>query len=310
MSQTQPRPLHHNTPLLYSHALSRAAGTHVWLKMDALQPTGSFKLRGIGHACQTYAANGATRFVSSSGGNAGIAAAYAGQQLDVPVTVYVPETTTPGAIEQIEMHQAEVTIVGRSWQEANEVALASCSPSDAFIHPFDDPLLWQGHASLVSEIATLGLTPGAIVTAVGGGGLLSGIALGMAQCNWGKTAIVTAETQGAASFNAAMAANELVQLPSIDSVATSLGARQVCQQALETSRVFTTLPQVVSDAEAVAACHRFLTDHRVLVEPACGAALAVAYADARVLADYEAVVIEVCGGSTMDLETLQTLPGW
>ncbi|MEN3275377.1 MAG: L-serine/L-threonine ammonia-lyase [Massilia sp.] len=84
--------LHIDTPLVESQAMAgdSASGQRVWLKMDALQPSGSFKLRGIGHACATRVAGGARRIVSSSGGNAGLAAAYAGRRLGVPVLVVVP----------------------------------------------------------------------------------------------------------------------------------------------------------------------------------------------------------------------------
>ncbi|MFM6990478.1 MAG: pyridoxal-phosphate dependent enzyme, partial [Rhodoferax sp.] len=74
-------PLHIATPLIESRALSSLAGKPVWLKLDALQPPGSFKIRGVGLACQTYLQRGAQRFISSSGGNAGIAVAYAGRKL-------------------------------------------------------------------------------------------------------------------------------------------------------------------------------------------------------------------------------------
>ena len=84
--------LHIETPLFASNAMATRAGQAVWLKMEALQPSGSFKLRGVGHACEHYALRGARRFVSSSGGNAGVAAAHAGRRLGVPVTVVVPET--------------------------------------------------------------------------------------------------------------------------------------------------------------------------------------------------------------------------
>ena len=90
-------PLYTSTPLIESHALGQASGQNIWLKLDALQPCGSFKLRGIGHACETLAGQGKKRFVASSGGNAGIAVAYAGRQLSMPVTVVVPQTTTEHA---------------------------------------------------------------------------------------------------------------------------------------------------------------------------------------------------------------------
>jgi len=91
-------PLHIETPLIESRPLSACSERRVWLKMEAFQPSGSFKLRGIGSACQEYARRGAARFLSSSGGNAGIAVAYAGRQLGVPVIVCGGATAT---IEQL-----------------------------------------------------------------------------------------------------------------------------------------------------------------------------------------------------------------
>ena len=136
-------PLHIETPYFSSSALSQIAERQVWLKFEALQPSGSFKLRGIGHACETYYARGARRFVSSSGGNAGLAVAYVGRQLGVPVTVVVPETTPARARQLLALEQAEVVVHGASWQEANAFAQSLLDSDSAFLHPFDDPLLWH-----------------------------------------------------------------------------------------------------------------------------------------------------------------------
>src|SRR6185295_159172 len=102
--------LHLATPLLESLALSRCVSGRVWLKMEALQPCGSFKARDIGFACQHYRVQGRQRFVSSSGGNAGLAVAYAGRQLGVPVTVVVPQTTTTRAQQLIRQQGADVQV--------------------------------------------------------------------------------------------------------------------------------------------------------------------------------------------------------
>jgi L-serine/L-threonine ammonia-lyase len=157
------KPLHIETPLFESQALSIQAGRSVWLKLEALQPPGSFKIRGIGFACQEYARLGATRFISSSGGNAGIAVAYAGRYLAIPVVVVVPETTTERAKKLIQQEGAEIVVHGSSWQEANALAVSMIRETDAFLHPFDDPLLWQGHATMIDEIARSGMKPDAIV---------------------------------------------------------------------------------------------------------------------------------------------------
>ncbi|MDF0732088.1 pyridoxal-phosphate dependent enzyme [Pseudomonas entomophila] len=297
-------PLHIATPLLESRPLSIAAGRAILLKLEALQPCGSFKLRGVGHACETHHARGARHFVSSSGGNAGLAVAYAGRRLGVPVTVVVPETTTARAIELLMLEDANVVVHGSSWQEANERAQSLVGPQDAFIHPFDDPLLWAGHASMIDEVAQAGIKPDAVVLSVGGGGLLSGVVAGLQRNGWQDVPVLAVETEGAASLRAAMDAGHTVELERIASVATSLGAKRVAEQALACTRQHAVHSVLVSDRETLDACERFLLDHRLLVEPACGAALALAY-DPKRLGAYRQVLVIVCGGATATLEQIR-----
>ena len=285
--------------------MAAADGRKVWLKMEALQPPGSFKIRGIGHACEQYKLRGAQRFISSSGGNAGIAAAYAGRHLALPVTVVVPETTTERARELIRCEGADVIVHGASFQEANALAQSMVGPNDAFIHPFDDPLLWQGHASMIDEVAAAGLAPDVVVLSVGGGGLLCGVVEGLRRQGWGHVPVIAVETAGADSLAQAMSANRRVELAGISSIATSLGARQVSEQAFAWSTAHPVVSVVVSDHDAVAACLRFMDDHRVVVEPACGAALAVVYGSARELVGYKNVLVIVCGGVTATVAQLE-----
>jgi len=299
--------LHIETPLLNSRALSLHSERAIWLKLEALQPPGSFKIRGIGLACEEYARRGASRFISSSGGNAGIAVAYAGRQLGIPVIVVVPETTSERAKALIAQEGAEVIVHGAAWQEANALAQSMLTPQDAFLHPFDDPLLWQGHAGMIDEVARAGLKPDAVVLSVGGGGLLAGVAEGLQRNGWDDVALVAVETEGAASLAAAVAAREHVALPAVSSIATSLAARQVCAQAYAISQTRRLHSVVVSDRAAVDACQRFITDQRLVVEPACGAALAAVYGKALELAPYRNVLVIVCGGVTA---TTQQLDHW
>lgn len=297
-------PLHIQTPLIESRPLSLSAGRPVWLKLEALQPCGSFKLRGVGHACEIHQARGAQHFVSSSGGNAGLAVAYAGRKLGLPVTVVVPETTTERAKELLLLEDAKVVVHGSSWQEANAHAQTLLGPDDAFIHPFDDPLLWTGHASMIDEVAAAGFKPDAVVLSVGGGGLLSGVVEGLQRNGWHDVPVLAVETDGAASLHAAIAAGHTVELPGIQSVATSLGAKRVAEQALACSRSQTVNSHLVSDREALQACERLLRDHRVLVEPACGAALALLQRP-EVFQAYGNVLVIVCGGATATLEQIR-----
>jgi L-serine/L-threonine ammonia-lyase len=298
-------PLHIATPLLESRPLSAKAGRSVWLKMDAMQPAGSFKIRGIGLACQTHARRGAKRFISSSAGNAGVAVAYAGRRLGVPVTVVVPQASSERARALIRLEGAEVIVHGASWSEANALALSLVGADDAFIHPFDDPLLWQGHATLIDEVAAAGFKPGAVVVSVGGGGLMCGIVEGLRRHAWHDVPVIAVETEGADSLAQSLRQGHRVELPVITSVATTLGAKRVAEHAFELARTHPVHSVVVPDAAAVAACLDFLDDHRTLTEPACGASLSVAYAGAAHLAPFDTVLVVVCGGVTATLAQLQ-----
>ena len=298
------KPLHIETPLIESRAMTMGAGRRVWLKMESMQPPGSYKIRGIGRACQEYARRGATRFISSSGGNAGIAVAYAGRHLAVPVVVVVPETTTDRARQLIGQEGAQVIVHGATFYEANELAQSMVGEADAFLHPFDDPLIWEGHSSLVDEIAHSGVKPDAVILSVGGGGLLCGVVAGLRRNGWEDLPVVAAETKGADSYAQSLSAGHRVELPAITSIATSLGAKKVCAQAFDWSGTHPLRSVVVADRDAVAACRRFIDDQRVLVEPACGAALAAVYDNARELEEFESVLIIACGGVTVTLDQL------
>lgn len=301
------KPLHAETPTVRSEVLSRAAGRQIWLKLEALQPSGSFKLRGIGLAAREYARRGARRLVCSSGGNAGIAAALAGRQLGLPVVVVVPVSTADRARYLIAREGAQVIVHGESWHEANELAQSMLTPEDAFVHPFDDPLLWRGHATLIDEVVRSGVLPDAVVVAVGGGGLLCGVVQGLHAASWPAMPLIAVETEGAHSLASALAAGHVVELDQITSVATSLGAKAVCQQAFELCRTHPISSVVVPDRAAVRAARRFLDDHRLLTEAACGAALSLAYDRHAAIEAYASVLIIVCGGATTTAERLADL---
>ena len=300
-------PIHLHTPLVQSDAFSTPQ-QGIWLKLEALQPSGSFKLRGVGHACEVHAARGARRLLSSSGGNAGLAVAYAGRRLGLPVLVVVPESTREWPKTLIRRQGAEVVVHGKSWMEANEHLMSLRQPTDAFIHPFDDPLLWEGHASLVAEAASQGPKPDAVVLSVGGGGLMCGALQGMHAVGWQDVPLVAVETVGAHSLNAAVAAGEPVTLDAITSVATSLGARRVSERAFEWTKQHEVIATTVTDDEAVQACLDVAREHRLIVEPACGAAVAAAVArQVPALRTAAHVLVVLCGGACTTYGDLEAL---
>lgn len=298
-------PLHIVTPLLQADILGRRVG----LKLDNLQPSRSFKLRGIGKLCQHHAARGVRRLVCSSAGNAGYAVAWAGRALNIPVTVVVPACTPDFVRARIAALGADVRLIGTLWDEANAAALALAEqPGCAFIHPFDHPLLWQGHASVIEELAQqCSQPPDAILLAVGGGGLLLGVLEGLRRVGWQGTQVFAVEPEGAAALGPSLLANEVVSVAAPRSIATSLCVRRVAATLVTACRDRPVSALTVSDAEAAHACVRLAEDHGLVVEPACGAALAPLYSSHPALRDAKNVVAIVCGGMVV---TLEQLAGW
>jgi len=300
-------PLHIVTPLLQT----RVGDLQVGLKLDNLQPARSFKLRGIGLLCQHHAARGVRRFVCSSAGNAGYAVAWAGRALGVPVTVVIPQTTPEYMRVRIRSLGAELRCEGAVWDEANAVALRLAEAADtAFIPPFDDPLLWQGHASLVEELAQQCATPpDAILVAVGGGGLLLGVLEGLRRVGWQRTRVLAVEPEGSASLASSLAQGRVVELSAPRSLATSLCVKRIAPALIGACRAADVVPLTVSDSEATTACVRLAEDHGQMIEPACGAALAPLYAGHAALRGLRHVVAVVCGGQVVTLGDLARWQG-
>ncbi|KAJ9459794.1 L-serine dehydratase [Diplonema papillatum] len=303
--------LHVKTPCIPSAPLSDLLGGDVYLKLDLLQASGSFKDRGMLALCGEYKSKGVARVVSSSGGNAGLAVACSGRRLGMEVHVVVPETTKPVMIEKIRAAGATCEVAGANWNEADAKARRLCEGGRAgYCHPFDHPTVWTGHSSIVDELAADDLKPDAIVVVSGGGGLLCGIFEGLQRHSWTDVAVIPVGAQGADAFAQSFNAGKLVTLPGISSVCTSMGALCVTPAALQRAQAHGLVtPVVVSDRDAVDAVVKFANDHRMLVEPACGAALSVIYSDVHraALQKYKKVVVIVCGGNAC---TLDLINGW
>ncbi len=291
------KPLHINTPLIHSQYLENQCHKSIYFKLDALQPSASFKLRGIGRLCQQYVAEGVQQFVASSGGNAGISVAYCGKKLNIPTTVFIPSTSHQLFIDEIKSYGAQVIVAGDVWNDAHAAACRYAEEHHAaYIPPFDHPTIWEGHATLIHEIDDAGLRPDVVVAAVGGGGLACGILEGMHQRGWEDIPLIAVETAGADCFSQSVKAGKMVTLDKITSKATSLGAKHVAPKLLEWLPKHPIHSVVVTDADAEQGARAFAKDKRILVELSAGAALSIVYQHHAVLAPYQKILVEVCGG--------------
>ncbi|KAI5121014.1 hypothetical protein M0805_005960 [Coniferiporia weirii] len=301
-------PLWLQTPLIQSRQLSALLDCNVYLKLETLQPSQSFKYRGISlyaqHRKTVHGEN--THLLIASGGNAGLAAACAANRLALRCTVYIPEGTSLQMLDLLRKEKARVVVTGRYYFEALQAAKTAAElEAHAILVPaYDDSLLWEGHGSMVTEIATqLRSKPSAIFCSVGGGGLLGGIINGCKKVDWDDVPIVALETHGSACFYHSVSINDgqwlegkppssavrdsfdeqynirIAHVDNLTSRASSLGATspsaRVVKMALE--RQGRVSCATIPDELAMHTAHLFAEDHKIIVELACSTTLAPAY---------------------------------
>lgn len=310
---SDPRP-YIETPLVQSLQLSRKLGVNVWLKLEQAQPSGSFKSRGLGHLVyQTVVDNPGKRlrFFCASGGNAGYATACAAQKYNQDCTVCLPATSDPAMVSMIEMTGATVVVYGQTIARSDEhIRSVLLSESEQrgetaiYCHPYDHELVWQGNSTISDEIVAqskdLGFVPDAVVCSVGGGGLYNGVVRGLQKAGWSDVRVVAVETEGCDTLAQSLKERRQVNMDQPSTIATSLATRNVCMEAINNALYVQPTDSVVcSDRDAVSACVKFANDNRLLVEPACGTALAPLYDNTlppSLLQPGSNIIVVVCGG--------------
>ncbi|KAJ7470532.1 tryptophan synthase beta subunit-like PLP-dependent enzyme [Mycena latifolia] len=294
------------TPLILSNPLSHENAS-IYLKLETVHPSLSFKYRGISLFVQrAKEAHGpSVHLVIASGGNAAFAAACAARSLDVRCTVYIPDGAAQTTLKLLRRENATVVVGGKHYAEALQAAkqMVAVEENAVMIPAYDDPIVWEGHSSMIEEASRqMPHKPSAIFCSVGGAGLLGGIIKGCSGVGWDDVPIVALDTIGSNSFYHSMALNrkggnvslpegvtvvhdalngvQLAHFSSFSSKASgSLGASQpaagVVKMALE--RPGGVICVSVPDELSMQAGLGFLDDHKLLVELACSTPLVAAY---------------------------------
>lgn len=290
------RPYIRRTPLLRTDASEFGlASGHLWLKLELLQHSGSFKVRGAfaNLLCRDVPKAGV---VAASGGNHGAAVAYAAQRLGVPTTVFVPSISSPATMERIRGYGATLIVEGERYSDALAASERYAQETGGLaIHAYDqvETLLGQGTVGLELEADAADIDT--LVVAVGGGGLIGGIAVWYA----GRVKIVAVESDGAPTLHAAFEAGGPVDAPTGDIAAASLAPTRVGKLVYPIARRYVA-PDIVlvSDAEISRAQATLWDRARVVAEPGGAAALAALISCRYQPASGERVAVLVCGGNT------------
>lgn len=299
--------MHVETPLLHSQVLERFLKRPVYLKMENMQPTGSFKIRGVGLLCQEAILEAKAKgLVSAAGPNTALAVAYAGRQLKCPTTLFLPETMPEWMLRRLEIEGAKIMIGGKTWEDSLRKARDFAEMNRAFLVPaFDHPTIWAGHASLVHELRSqLSEPPALVVLAVGGGGLLCGVLDGMSEVGWEKVPVLAVESKGTASFAASIKAKKLKTLTSVSGIASGLAEKTVASEALAWTLKHPVHSWVATDKEIARAVLRFADENKILLEAAGAAPVTAVYEKALPSLEKGPIVVIVGGGLVINSEIL------
>lgn len=293
------------TPLIDGHS----DGTPAWLKLESMQPTGSFKVRGALTAMS--AVQPGQRVLAVSAGNHALGIAWSSQRTGIPATIVIAETASPAKRAKLEALPITLVRHGDSYDAAEAYAVDLASRQDAdtvFISAYNDPLVIAGQATIVDEIAAQAPAgqPLTILVPASGGGLLAGVALrAEAFRQQGREVrVIGVETEASTAMSTSLAAGRVVDVTVLDSVADGLSGN------IEPGSVTVDLVKgriegmvQVSEPDIFAAMGHLLTHHGVVAEGAGAATTAAVLAGHA--ASLTGTVVAIVSGRNVTRELLQ-----
>lgn len=295
------RPHIRHTPVLAvgpQHHVA-ASGAELWLKLECQQVIGSFKARGaVAKLTALSPAELKAGLITASGGNHGLGVAYAGHAAKVPAHVYLPRGTPEAKIAKLRAWGAKVTVEGAVWDEANAAALAAAKERGlTYVHPFADPAVIAGQGTVGLEFLADVPALDCLVVAIGGGGLISGVALA-AKAIKPEIVLIGVEPVGAPTLQRSLAAGRLVELESITTRAGTLAPRRSEQINYDIIRQHVREIVLVSDEAMLEAARWLWFECGIAAELSGAASLAAVLTGAFKPPSGSRVGILVCGAGS------------
>jgi threonine dehydratase len=289
------RPYVRETPVIEVAAADFGlAGAPILFKLEFMQVSGTFKARGAFYSLLTRGETG-QGVTAASGGNHGAAVAYAAQRLDRPAHIFVPSISSPAKIERIRACGAEVVVGGAVYADALNASLDWIEKSgDMSVHAYDQAETLIGQGTVATELRLQAPALETLLVAVGGGGLIGGIAANYA----GDIGIVAVEPERAPTLNRALAPGHPVDVEVSGIAADSLGARRLGSLFAEVIGRYPVQSLLVTDAEIVTAQQALWDVLRVVVEPGGAAAFAALLSGRYRPRPDERVGVLLCGANT------------
>lgn len=269
------------------------------LKLESLQVTGSFKARGATNKVRSLPPERVARgLVTASGGNHGLGVAYAGRIAGAPVTIFLPANVPPAKAEKLEHLGARVTWEGEVWDDANRAALEAAGRDGlTYVHPFADPAVIAGQGTLGLEILEDAPETDLVLVAIGGGGLIAGVASALKAIR-PTIRVVGVEPTGAPTLYESLRAGRVVELPEITTAANTLAPRR--SDELNFGIIRRTVDEIVlvTDDEMREAARWLWHEMGVAAELSGAATLAALLTGKVSLGDARSACALVCGAGT------------
>ena len=272
------------------------AAARVWLKLESLQPTGSFKARGATNRLLTSSKESLRNgIVTASGGNHGLATARAAAIAGVKATVFVPETVDRAKVTKLERWGAEVRIEGAIWDLANRSAMAFASATGAaYFHPFADSAVVAGQGTIGLELLEAIPELDTVIVAIGGGGLIAGMATALKALK-PSIRIVGIEPVGSPTLHASLGAGRVVSLDSVTTRVATMACGRTDEEVFSIIRERVEEIVLISDEEMLAAA-KWLWFELGIAADLSGAAGIAALRSGRVeLPPHARVATLICG---------------
>ena len=296
-----------HTPLERSRTFSEMSGADVHLKLENFQRTGAFKIRGAMNRIATLSeSEREAGVVTASAGNHAQGVALAADRAGVDATVVMPKFAPVSKVKATRGYGASVRLEGVDYDEAQAYAhQLEREEGRTYVHAFDDPVVMAGQGTLGLEIVDDCPDLDTVVVPIGGGGLISGVAVAIKE-QLPDARVVGVQAEGAASAAASLSAGEVTEIDSVDTIADGIATRSVGERTLEVMAEYVDEVVTVDDREIALALTLLLERSKTLVEGAGAVALAAVLSEAFAYDDDETVVAALCGGN-IDLNRLGTV---